>query len=322
MFDWAGKRVGITGASGMVGRHLIDLLVNAGAVPIALDLVDPSLDLEFHRVDLTDFATLKRVVPKVDVMMCSAGIKGSPDVCLSKPANFFVPMSQLNLNTMEACRIAGIRNVVYMSSVGVYGPAKVFSEDDVWKTMPSQNDWFGGWAKRLGEIQIEAYRKQGVSTKFHIIRPSNVYGKFDNFLPPGAMVVPSLISKAESSTDGYLHVLGDGTPRRDFVYAGDVARAAMFVVERDIEEPVNIGSGEGVSIGELANKIRLIINPSLKIKFGSYGAGGDNIRIMDMNRLLSKGFQLNWSLESGLGETWEWFKQNKSVVNQRFNPFG
>lgn len=321
MFDWNRKTVGVTGASGMIGRYVVDMLINAGATPIALDIIEPQPGIDYRRTDLRNLEDARKNLANLDVVICAAGIKGSPDACLTRPADFFVPMSQLNLNTLQACQEHQIQHVVYMSSIGVYGPASLFKEEETWRAMPSPNDWFGGWAKRIGELQIEAYQKQGTKTHFHTIRPANVYGRCDNFMPPGAMVVPSLIRKAFESNDGYLDVIGDGSPRRDFIYAADVARAAMFVVERGIEVPVNVGSGIGISIGTLAQMIINLVNPNLRIRYSSSPMGGDNVRIMDMSRMKNAGFKEKWTLEAGLSETCDWFLENHTKLKNRFNPF-
>lgn len=322
MFNWANKRVGVTGASGMVGRSVVNLLVNNGAEVVRMDLMDYSpSEGEFRKVDLRFFDSVLGATADLDVLICAAGIKGSPDACLTRPADFFVPMAQLNLNSLDAAVKNEIANVVYMSSVGVYQPAERFIESELWNGFPSPNDWYGGWAKRLGEIQISAYQAQNTQTRFHTIRPANVYGPFDNFVPPGSMVVPSLIRKAFESDDGKLHVLGDGRARRDFVYAADVARAALFVVEHGIEAPVNIGSGDATSIAELSELVVKCVRPELEIVYSETAVGGDNVRVMDMSRLREAGFLHEWPLAKGLAETVSWFANNRHLVDRRFNPF-
>ena len=101
---------------------------------------------------------------------------------------------------------------MYTSSVGVYETAdvEVLREDDVWKTFVSKNDWHGGWAKRMGELQADAYSIQYKRNNISIVRPGNVYGRYDNFDSENAMVIPSLINKAINSEDGTFSVWGDG----------------------------------------------------------------------------------------------------------------
>jgi GDP-L-fucose synthase len=91
------------------------------------------------------------------------------------------PMMQFNTNMLEAAMHHNVKWYLYTSTVGVYQPAEVLREDDVWSTQPSKNDWFGGWAKRMGELQCQAYQKQYGEGKCSIVRPANVYGSHDNF---------------------------------------------------------------------------------------------------------------------------------------------
>ena len=103
-----------------------------------------------------------------------------------RPASFFVPTLQFSLNMMEAARRSGVNHYLFTSSVGVYQPAEIFKEDDVWSTFPSSNDRFAGWAKRMCELQAEAYKKEYEWENISVVRPANVYGPFDNFDPANA----------------------------------------------------------------------------------------------------------------------------------------
>ena len=117
---------------------------------------------------------------------------------------------------MEAARRNKVKRFLFTSSIGVYAKSKIFNEDDVWKTFPSENDKFAGWAKRLCELQAEAYAIQYGWDGISIIRPANVYGPYDNFDTNNAMVIPSLIKKVTTSKKK-LDVWGDGSTVRDFI---------------------------------------------------------------------------------------------------------
>ena len=95
---------------------------------------------------------------------------------------------QFNTNMLEAAMLSNVEWYLYTSTVGVYEPAEVLFEDDVWNSQPSKNDWYGGWAKRMGELQCQAYEKQFGKGICSIVRPANVYGPYDNFDPENAMV--------------------------------------------------------------------------------------------------------------------------------------
>ena len=127
----------------------------------------------------------------------SQASKGSIEVTKSKPASFFVPLLMINTNILEACRVNKVKKVVYTSSIGAYASSEVFQEPDAFDPgiEAPPMDMFPGWAKRMAEMQILAYRKQYKLDNFAIVRPCNVYGPGDNFDPENAMVVPSLMSR-------------------------------------------------------------------------------------------------------------------------------
>jgi len=228
---------------------------------------------------------------------------------MEAPASFSVPMIQFNANMIEASYNAGVEWFLYTSSVGVYHPAEVFVEDDVWKTFPSENDWFAGWAKRIGEMNVEAYMKQHNWDKCSIVRPANVYGPNDNF-GKWSMVVPSLIKKAIEND--VLSVWGDGSPIRDLIYAEDVARGMIHMVENQITQPVNLGSGTGVTIKEVADIVAGYFDK--KIEWDTSKPMGDMKRLMSTKRAESYGFTPKVSLEQGIIKTIQWYKDNKDVL--------
>ena len=111
----------------------------------------------------------------------------------------------------------------------------------------------------------------------------------------------------------------DGTPSRDFIHARDVARGMVFAVENKITEPLNLGSGDGVQIKDLAFTIANCFNVSLS--FDSSKPNGDHKRVLDMSRIHSYGFKNSISIKDGINETIEWYLNNKDKLNYRYNPF-
>ncbi|MCX6778607.1 MAG: NAD-dependent epimerase/dehydratase family protein, partial [Candidatus Magasanikbacteria bacterium] len=255
-----------------------------------------------------------------DIVFHLAGIKGSPVLTRDKPASFFVPTIMFNTHVLDACMKNDIEWTLYTSTVGVYGPSEFLKEDDLWKAFPSKNDWFAGWAKRMGEIQLDAYRIERKKANFSIVRPVNVHGKFDNFNPETSMVIPSLIHKIINTKDK-ITLWGDGSPVRDFVSAYDVARAMIFCVEHEISEPLNIGSGVGYSIKELAEKIIRLSGSKVDIEWDTTKPNGDARRVADISKLLSYGFRLEKSLDESLKEVIDWYIVNKSNLQKRYDVF-
>ena len=320
------KNVLVTGGTGMIGRELVLLLKERGAnvTATSFDNFNVSEDSNFNEVkfvfgDLRDPNFCSQITKEMEFVFHVAGIKGSPKMALEKPSTFFVNTALFNLNLIEASRVSGVKHLLYTSSIGVYAPSEVFHEESVWKTFPSDNDRFAGWAKRMGELHLEANKIEYGWNSTYIVRPANVYGNWDNFDPETAMVIPSLIARI-SAGENPLKVWGDGSAIRDFVHAHDVARAMIFVVENGINEPVNIGSGIGVSIREIAESLARI-NKGLEIVWDTDKPQGDLKRILDMSKLETYGFKNTVSLDEGLRKVSSWFNQQDKTKSEKYNAF-
>ena len=295
------KNVLVTGGNGMIGRALVELLYDTTSANIMV--------ADLPNVDLRDRNDCKDVCEGQDVVFHLAGIKGSPIRCMESPASFSVPQIQFNANMIEAAYNAGVEWFLYTSSVGVYHPAEVFVEDDVWKTFPSENDWYPGWAKRVGEMNVQAYTKEYNWNKCSIVRPANVYGPNDNFSDEST-VIASLIKKAFKND--VLEVWGDGSPIRDFIYSEDVARGMIHMVENEVTEPVNLASGTGVTIKDLAFIICEYFDVGLS--FDESKPNGDMKRILSTKRAESYGFKPQVSLDEGIHRTINWYKEFMSEL--------
>ena len=316
------QKVLVTGGSGMIGRSLVNLLLKRGAIVTVADLTKP-VDLpdgvEFTQVDLRFFDNCLDICKGKDYVFHLAGVKGSPKMCIEQPVDFMVPMLQFNTNMTQAAFESNVKWYLYTSSVGVYSPAEVFYEESVWETFPSPNDKYAGWAKRIGELQTETYSKQYGWDKISIVRPANVYGPYDNFNPNNAMVVPSLIRKAQESD--VLEVFGDGSPIRDFIYSDDVARGMLHVVENKITDPINLGSGGGYSIKNLVELVLKYSGRDIPVKWLTDAPSGDSKRLMSVDRMKKYELETTISLEEGIKLTTEWFLNNKEILDKRYNPF-
>ena len=318
------KNVLVTGGTGLIGRPLVEMLIKRGAKVTIVSLDDPSRapsGSSFVKADLRELSSCVEVCKGQEIVFQLAGVKGSPAMCAKQPASFFVPTLQFSINMMEAARRTGVERFMFTSSVGVYSPAEVFYEDDVWKTFPSPNDRFAGWAKRMGELQAEAYKIEYNWDKISIVRPANVYGPFDNFDAANAMVIPSLITRVIDG-ENPLTVWGDGSAIRDFIYSEDCARGMMLAVEKGINEPINLGSGNGVSIREVAEAVvNNSPNVTGSIVWDKDKPSGDAKRLMDMSRASSYGFSCEVSIDEGIKETISWYIANRTEIDKRYNSF-
>ena len=316
---YKGKKVLVTGGTGLIGRAIVKKLLEFGAEVTIASLDDLNLfpGVRFKKVDLTRFDDTVEVMRDMDCVVHAAGIKGSIEVTLSRPASFFVPMARFNLNVLEAARLNAISNLVYMSSIGAYSSAEIFVEDVSDEGPPM--DRFPGWAKRMAELQIEAYRKE-YALDWSIVRPCNVYGPGDNFDPDNAMVIPSLMMKVERGDDPVL-VWGDGSAIRDFAYSDDIAEGTLLALQHGTRGSyVNLGSGKGYAISELVDSLSKIVN--FNYEFDSTKSGGFPRRIMNVNRAREwLGYDSKIDLRTGLELTWNWFQENKDEYLRRHNYF-
>lgn len=318
------KKVLVTGGTGLIGQPLVSMLCEAGADVKVVSLDDPSRapkDIDFVKADLRELSNCEDVCRGQDIVFHLAGVKGSPKMTAEKPASFLVPTVTFSFNMMEAARRQNVDRFLFTSSVGVYSPAELFCEDDVWKTFPSPNDKFAGWAKRLCELQAEAYQIEHKWNGISIVRPANVFGPFDNFDPNNAMVIPSLIHRALSG-ESPLRVWGDGSPVRDFIFSSDVARGMMLAVEKGISEPLNLGSGVGVSIKEIVETLVELLGDDREIIWDTSKPSGDAKRLMDTTRAEKYGFRPVKSLKDGMSETINWYIEHAGAeLDTRYNSF-
>jgi GDP-L-fucose synthase len=312
------KKVLVAGGTGLIGKPLVEMLLKQGAIVRIASLDDPlkaSKNAEFLRLDLTDFNNCMTACKDMDFVFNLLCIKGNPKIMKEKPASIFEPMILFNTNLLRAAKKSDAKRFLYSSTLGVYPPAEIFYEDSVWNGFPSKNDWYAGWAKRMGELQAEAYEKEYGFDKISIVRPANTYGPYDDFDSENSMVIPSLIKRAFSGENPMI-VWGDGSSIRDFVHSNDVARGMMLALEKGISPrfPINLGSGKGYSIQELLDCILNNFDNRPDVLWDTTKPSGDKKRVLDIKRAKEL---LDWepeiSLKQGIKEVIEWYKENKKA---------
>jgi len=317
------KNVLVTGGTGLIGIPLVERLIEYGAKVRIASLNDPGRthpEAEFKQVNLMYFDHCLDVCNGMDYVFHLAGIKGSSAMTAKKPASFFVPTITFNTNMMEAARKCDVERYLFTSTIGVYSPAEIFYEDDVWKTFPSENDKFAGWAKRMGELQAEAYKIEYNWEEIAIVRPANVYGPFDNFDHDIAMVIPSLIKRALDG-ENPLSVWGDGSQVRDFIHAKDVAYGMLLAMENITGCPINLGSGVGISIKEIVEIIVNNMDVKPDVVWDTSKPSGDKRRLMDISKAKAIGFESMVSVEDGIRDVMSWYEKNRHNINKKYNVF-
>ena len=321
-----GKKILVAGGTGLVGQQLVPKLINFGAKVFVASLDDKSLvnhKIEnFYNLNLMNLDNCIKITKDKEIVFNLLGVTGSPKINIEKPASFMMSNIYCAINLLMAAQISKVKKYLYTSTYGVYAHSTIMKEDEVWKTFPSENDKFAGWAKRIGELQIEAFKIEYNFESLHIVRPANIYGPYANFDPKNSMVIPSLIRRIIKG-ENPLIVWGNGTAIRDFIFSADVAEAMIQVMQKKIEKPINIGSGTGISIKELVNTLLSseIIKKKPKVIFDKTKPTGDKKRILDTSLAKSYGITNKVSLKEGLDKTINWYLNNQSLTHKRFNYF-
>ncbi len=239
MFDWQDKKVMITGSEGLIGKELVLQLKELGARVMQIDIKLNDLN------DLTNNAFCEYVCGQNDYVFHLMGVKGNPKMTKERPVDFMGPMLQCDTNMILSAQKKGVKKFLYTSSIAVENP---------------QTDRFPAHAKKTAEELIHAMRIQygkipeEYRTQYCMVRPANVYGRFDNFENPDAMVVTSLIAKAMKEKELIIDITGE-KQERDFVNSKDVARGMIETMEKMPFDPVNLCSGEETSIAKVIDII-------------------------------------------------------------------
>jgi GDP-L-fucose synthase len=300
----------ITGATGFLGRHALPVLRERYGV-------DAVSGVSSRDYDLADPIAVRRMFEdtRPEVVLHLAGYVGGIGANRAYPADFFyrnlLPMTLV----FQAAAEFRIRKLIYTMG-GCSYPAKAVSpitEEQMWEGYPQPESAAYSSAKKMGIVAAEAYRQQyGLNSV--VLIPGNMYGEFDNFRAAESHVVPGLIRRFhESKLAGLPEVVcwGSGTPVRDFVYAGDVARTLPFFIDQyDSSQPVNISSGATTPIRELAETIRAYIEFPGPLVWDSSKPDGQMIKIFDVARMKALGLCCGTTLDEGLRRTIRWFAAN------------
>lgn len=314
----------ITGGTGLLGRGLLELLLEQQAQVRVASLDDPSplpKGVEFLKLDLIRWEACLKACQGIDYVFQLACVKGGVGLGQSQAVNFLEGNALVNMHMLKAARECGVKKYLYSSSIAVYPDAEIFREDEVWNQPPHPSNKYASWGKRIGELQCEAYLEQ-YGYKTCIVRPANIYGPYDNFDPLSAMVVPALISRV-CSGENPLVVWGDGTQVRDFIYVKDCARGMLRAMEKYYEcDPVNLGCGTGTSIRELVETLLRYTPYRPRVQWDTTKPIGNKTRLMDVTKAREKlDFHPAYSLDQGIQETLQWYLSNRDRLPKKHDIF-
>ena len=313
---YSDKNILVTGGTGMIGSHLVELLLekNANVRIVAHEReIPPELEdkgLDVVSGDLTEKKFVEESVKGMDYVFHLAAYTGGLGRTSTHPASTLTPNLIMDGNVLECAKNEGIERFLYASCTCVYpNDEKTLEEEDAWKGNPPEVHASYSWSKRMGERQAIAYHKE-YGMNIAIVRPSNSYGPRDSDDLETAHALGSLIMKAINKMDPFV-IWGDGNPIREYIYARDAAKGMLLAMENYcVGDPINLASGEFVSISELARKILKITNMSPKIKFDKEKPSGQKRRVLSNKKAEEKiGFVTETSLDTGIEETIKWYKQ-------------
>jgi len=238
------KNILITGGSGLVGKHLQEILPNATY-------------LSSKDCDLTDIKMVRWIISSYtpDIVIHLAAKVGGIQDNIKYPADYFDDNVLMNTNILKVCKEYNVKRFVGILSTCIY-PNIVenypMSEEDLFIGPPPPTNFSYAFAKRCLAVQIDAYNKQ-FGTKYNYLIPCNLYGDYDNLHDESKMhFITALLNKIKNAEGNKLNLLGTGKPLRQFMYAGDLARIIKEVIDKDITESFNVAPDFNYSIHEMA----------------------------------------------------------------------
>lgn len=305
---WSTRRVTVTGGAGFLGSYVLEKLKARGAAEIFVPQIE--------RYNLVEMDAIHRMLEhsRPDIILHLAANVGGIGANLAHPAEFFYDNLMMGVQLMHAAYETGVEKFVAIGTVCAYPKFTPvpFKEDNLWDGFPEETNAPYGLAKKMLLVQSQAYRQQyGFNSIFLI--PVNLYGPRDNFNPSSSHVIPALIRKcveARKAGVGEVVVWGDGSPTREFLYAEDAAEGILLGAERyDESDPVNLGSGEEVSIRELAERIAELTGFEGKLVWDMDKPNGQPRRALDVSRAEERfGFRAQMPFAEGLRRTIEWYQ--------------
>jgi GDP-L-fucose synthase len=316
MAFWANKRVVVTGGSGFLGSAVVEQLRARGCKDI---FVPRSADY-----DLVELTAVRRLYDDAnpDVIIHLAARVGGIGANQRNAGKFFYDNLMMGAQLMEVGRQRGLSKLVALATICAYpkfAPIP-FHENDLWNGYPEETNAPYGLAKKMLLVQSQAYRQQYGFNSI-ILFPVNLYGPRDNFDLDTSHVIPALIRKCvEAKDEGRQTVTlwGDGTPTREFLYVEDAAEGILEAAERyDGDLPVNLGTGQEITVRELAGLIAAEIGFSGTIEWDASKPNGQPRRCLDVSRAHELfGFRARHSLKVGLRKTVAWFHDHRHALRE------
>jgi GDP-L-fucose synthase len=306
-------RVFVAGHRGLVGSAIVRRLARERDLQIQtatreqLDLRDQAAVNYWFKANRPEYVYLV------------AGTVGGIIANSTRPAEFIYDNMLIHATVVHAAHQYGAKKLLYLGSSCIYprhAPQPMTESALLTGALEPTNESYA-IAKIAGIKLCQAYRRQ-YGSNFVSAMPTNLYGPNDNFDLVSSHVLPAMIRKfheAKEAGTREVVIWGTGTPRREFLHVDDLADACAFLMERyDGEEHVNVGTGEDLSIRELAETIRAIVYPEAALTFDTSKPDGMPRKLLDVSRLHALGWRHRLGLQQGIADTYRWFLDHQGSL--------
>ena len=307
-FDLTGRRVWVAGHRGMAGSAIVRRLKREGCeiVTVARSELDLLRQAEVHAW---------MAGSGIDAVFLAAATVGGILANSTRPAEFLYENLVMETNVIHAAKDAGVKKLLFLASSCIYPRmTEQPMREEALLTGPLEptNEWYA-IAKIAGIKLCQAYRRQ-YGCDFVSVMPTNLYGPGDRYDAEGGHVVAALIMKihaAKMANSATVELWGSGTPRREFLFSGDLADASVFVMKNYSGEMcLNVGTGRDMTILELAESIARVIGWKGTFTFDRSKPDGMPRKVMDVSRLRALGWSASTDFETGMKEAYRWYVAN------------
>ncbi len=305
----------VAGHRGLVGSAIVRHLEAEGFTNI--------LTATRHEVDLRSQSAVNEwfEAHRPRYVFLVAGTVGGIVANSTRPAEFIYDNMMIHGTVVHSAYETGVEKLLYLGSSCIYprdAHQPITEEELLTGPLESTNEWYA-IAKIAGIKLCQAYRRQ-YGCNFISAMPTNLYGPGDNFDLTSSHVIPALIRKfhdSRSTASGEVEVWGTGSAMREFLHVDDLAKACLYLLEHySGDSHINVGTGVDLSIRELAETIRSIVNPDAVINWDASKPDGTPRKLLDISRLRSLGWEPSISLEDGLRSTYDWFINSSADGNE------